>query len=253
MTAPETPVRPVSLDDLARLRQQTEAASELLRSRLAGHLETIRPILGPERLLGRHVVSPREHDARNADAAFEAVNEEVASLRGKPFALPRDNGGDKITLDARIQLHPFETLAKIGGDKEVVLTNPTCWVATYQSGYSLGQLRKAVANREPIRGEDLLEFVLSAITLRRNLDAQKGVATLLRDLRWEVDTRACDGLGDLQFLVFSAPFSCFRPPDDTIATATRLSGVSAFIELLDTQAVAAIEDPLRVEVEKLLS
>ena len=39
------------IEQLAELREKTEAVSGLLLSQLRGHLETIRPLLAPRRLL----------------------------------------------------------------------------------------------------------------------------------------------------------------------------------------------------------
>lgn len=247
-----TPERAVALEDLPRLREKTEAVAELLRSRLERHLDTLRTLLGPERLLGRHVRSPRDYDAANADAHFDAVKHELAELRGRPLLLPREIADDKVTIDSRIQLHPSTYELEMDGRK-VVITRPTRWLATYSSGYPVGQLCEVLGRRETVRMEDALEFALSAAVLRRTVSQEEHVATLLGDLRWGLHEAKVEGLGALVFLEIRAPMTSFRPEPSLIAQATRLSGVSSFVELVDTESIERMEDPLRTEVEKLLA
>ena len=44
----------LSIEQLAELREKTDAVSQLLRERLAAHLETLRPLFAPRWLLGKH-------------------------------------------------------------------------------------------------------------------------------------------------------------------------------------------------------
>jgi hypothetical protein len=44
----------------------------------------------------------------------------------------------------------------------------------------------------------------------------------------------------------------FRPADDLILTAIRFSGVPAFIELIDVEALNTLQDPLKLSLEKIL-
>ena len=54
--------RKMSLDELPELRRKTEAVSNFLHGQLAKHLETLRPLVAPGRILGKY-----------ADASSEAV------------------------------------------------------------------------------------------------------------------------------------------------------------------------------------
>jgi hypothetical protein len=44
----------------------------------------------------------------------------------------------------------------------------------------------------------------------------------------------------------------FRPADNLILMATRFSGVSNFVELIDVDVVNTLQDPLRSRIEELL-
>ena len=45
----------VSFDELATLRAKTEALSQFLDQQLKMHVETLRPLMAPQRVLGRYV------------------------------------------------------------------------------------------------------------------------------------------------------------------------------------------------------
>ena len=76
------------------------------------------------------------------------------------------------------------------------------------------------------------------------------ISPLLADLRYEVRSEKVEGLGELPITtVRIASLTSFRPSDSVIATATRFSGVPAFIELIDFEAARRMADPLREQIE----
>ena len=132
------------------------------------------------------------------------------------------------------------------------MTSPVCWVVAYSSGYTPSALRKALASKESRRTEDVRQFIASALALELLIERQPEIVSLLRDLRYEVRTETCDGLGDLLMVTIRSCLSSFRPSDDLIQTATRFSGVPAFIELIDIEAVHNLRDPLKERIEGIL-
>ncbi|MBV9106194.1 MAG: hypothetical protein JO313_09245 [Verrucomicrobia bacterium] len=44
----------------------------------------------------------------------------------------------------------------------------------------------------------------------------------------------------------------FSPPEPVIAAATELSGINAFIELIDADAVRQLADPFKVRISQLI-
>ena len=61
-----------------------------------------------------------------------------------------------------------------------------------------------------------------------------------------------DGLGEAPLVTLGASLSSFKPDDEMILSATRFSGVPAFIELLDVPAIDQLDDPLREQVKQAL-
>jgi hypothetical protein len=244
--------RSLSTEELSDLRTKTEAVSELLRRQLAGHLETIRPLLAPQRVLGKHVRAGQRSEVRGADQAFEELKERYARVASQPFGLPKELVEHPISIEGKLMLYPWEYTHALEEGQAITMTSPVCWVLAYSSGYTPSQLRKAFASKETRRTEDVRQFVASAVALELLIEKQPEIVSLLRDLRYEVRPETCDGLGDLPVVAIRSCLSSFRPSDEVIQTATRFSGVPAFIELIDVEAVRNLRDPLREQIEGIV-
>jgi hypothetical protein len=96
------------------------------------------------------------------------------------------------------------------------------------------------------------EFLVAALAMQTVLDSFPGIARLLKDLRYDVQVAKCPGLGDLPLVVISSCVPSFRSSDELVLATTRLSGVPAFIELIDTDAIHGMQDPLKPRLEELL-
>jgi hypothetical protein len=55
MEDPGSPEKALTFEQLAALREQTEVISQFLHHQLTVHLEALRPLLAPRRLLGKYV------------------------------------------------------------------------------------------------------------------------------------------------------------------------------------------------------
>lgn len=84
------------------------------------------------------------------------------------------------------------------------------------------------------------------------MNRNTGVLSLLDDLRYDLKADPFPGLGKLPFVTINARIHSFRPSDDMMLAATRLSGVPAFIELIDPETVSTLQDPLRNQLEAIL-
>jgi hypothetical protein len=243
--------RSLSIEDLSDLRQKTESVSQFLTQQLSTHLETIRLIVGPRRLLGRHVRGGG--DLAGADRAFDEIKESYAKCCGRPFGLSREINEDPVSIEARLEIYPWEYSYALDDDgRSITMTSPVRWVVSYRSGYTLSQLRKAIAAKESLRSEDVRQFLINALTLQHLLAKYPEIEQLLTDLRYQVRVEPCDGLGQLPLVSVSSCLPSFRPTDELIKTATRFSGVPAFIELVDMAALDTLRDPLRERIEEIL-
>jgi hypothetical protein len=243
-------------EQLAELREKTEAVSGLLLSQLRGHLDTIRPLLAPRRLLGDYVRSPMKEDVIGADVALKRLREKYKEICGKPFALPPELDEATVAMmESRLELYPWEYAHEAKNEKEskaVTMTSPVRWALTYMSGYTLSQLRQAVAGKAERRQEDVRQFLVNALVMQYVIAKFPGITRLFNDLRYDIQLETCSGLGDLPLVTITSVLPSFRPTDDVLLGAIRLSGVPAFVELIDFGAVAKLEDRLKLQIEEKL-
>jgi hypothetical protein len=244
------------LEQVAELREKTEKLSKFLAERLKDHLDTIRPLLAPVRVFGKYIRSAVREDIPGAEAAVRKLCEKYNEICGRPFSLSADLGDNAVAdLDGRIQLCPWEYTheAKSGTEtKTITVTSPVKTVLTYKSSCSLSQIRLAIAGKGDRRQEDMREFLIAALAMQSTLDKFPGIVRLLKDLRYDVQVEKSPGLGDLPLVVIGSCVPSFRPADDLVLATCNLSGVPAFIELIDSEAIHQMEDPLKPRIIELL-
>ncbi len=254
MAGTESTPKIASLDELLDAREITERISEFLTKRLRGHVAVLSPLLAPGRVLGKHA-GGRE-SAPKADEALAELTERYKQAFG-PMDIRPDL--DAATLaavgSAAIQIHPYEYAYEAQsskGAKSIAMTSPVRWVVTFGADISLSQMRSLMAGPAgEARGKAIQRFVVSALAFETVLERSASVAQLLQDLRYETSVQTLPGLERLPLAVIGVPVPSFRPSDDLLLTAVRLSGVPAFIELIDTATLASIHDPLREQIEAL--
>ncbi len=244
----------LTFEQLADLREKTEAIAQFLKDRLKGHLETIRPAFAPRRALGKY--TGIRDSVAGEDKAFAQLLTQYQEVCRNPFALPPELDQDILAnIDNQLDVQPWEYTYEAKGAKEIKtlsMNSPARWVLTYSSGYTLAQVRQAVSGLQDRRSDYVRQFVVNALVMRFMFDRYPGISQLLTDLRYEVRIEKAQGLGELPFVTVSACLPSFRPADDLILTATRFSGVPAFIELLNVDAVPTLQDPLKLQIERML-
>jgi hypothetical protein len=250
------PRETLKIEQLADLREKTEAVSRLLLNQLTEHLETLRPLLAPRRLLGDYVRSPIKEDVIGADAVVRRLREKYKEICGKPFALTPDLDEAAVAMmESRVELYPWEYTHEAKNEKEsktVTITSPLRWALTYTSGYTLSQLRQALVGKVDRRQEDVRQFLVNALVMQYALAKFPGITRLLNDLRYDIKIDTCSGLGELPLVTITSVLPSFRPKDDILLAATSLSGIPAFVELIDFDAVPRLEDRLKSKIEEKL-
>jgi hypothetical protein len=242
--------RSLTIPELAELRSKTQAISDELQGRISAHLETIRPLFAPRRLLGKFSGgSARRDDVAGAEKAISSIRARYKELAGKPFGLKTELADDALTtIDPRVELYAWEYAHEATGAGEtkiISITSPVRWVMSFASGYTLHEVREVIAGRAEKRPGDLQQFVVNALAMGAMLEKFPSLARLLEDLRFEVSREGAPDMGNLPLVSLSSNLTSFRPPDDLLVTATGFSGVDAFIELVDRGAVDGMRDPLR--------
>ena len=253
MTELNDTAKTLTFEQLVDLRAKTEAVSQFLHKRLKVHLETLRLLLAPRRLLGKYVGV--KEDVVGADRAFAQLQELYRGVCGKPFALSAelDEGPLKL-LENRLELYPWEYIHQAKSEREtkaVTITSPVHWVLTYSAGYTLSQVLQAVIGKEQRQADALRQFVVNALVMHLVLAKYPGIAQLLTDLRYQVGVDKSPILGELPLVTLRACLPSFRPADPLILTAIQFSGVPAFIELIDVDMLDTLYDPLKQHLEQI--
>jgi len=253
MTDPQPAPQIANLDELLEFRETTERISGLLNKRLRDHLTTLTPLLAPGRVLGKFAGA--RDAAPRADEALAELTEKYRQSCGSPFDLKPDLDEEALaSIAASVRVYPYEYSYEARGVKaarKIAMTSPVRWVVSYQTEYSLSQIRGLTQAPSERQTQSIRQFVVNALAFQVVLARNTAVAHLLRDLRYAVSTEALPGLEKLPLAVFRFDLPSFRPPDELLLTATRLSGVPAFIELIDRAALREMADPLRRELEAL--
>lgn len=242
--------KPLALQDLPELRRKTDLVSRFLREQVLKHLETLRPLLAPDRVFGRYAGG--RSDATGAERALSDLQQAYKPFTSKPYDLPEAFDTSWLTLVGNtLDLHPWEYRIAPQG-KPITLSSPVKWGLAYRSGFTLAEAADAVTGRAASRPELLRQFVVNALVLQVVLARYPGVVQLFHDLRFELSTETVAELGRLPVVSITSCLTSFRPPDDLVLAATAFSGVPAFVELIDLEAVRTPRDFLKERLEELL-
>jgi len=254
MSGPEKLTRPLTFQELPELRRKTEVISKFLQDQVLTHLETLRPMLSPERLFGRYAGS--KEDVAPADRALAQLQRNYKPFSAPPFDLPSELDHYWLTLvGGRVTLYPWEytyQAGPAGESKAISMTSPLRWVVSFSSAYTLSQVRQTLAGKGERRPEHIRQFVVNALVTQLIITHAPGLAPLFTDLRYQLQTDYAPDLPKLPLTTITSGVPSFRPGDDLILAATNFSGVPAFIELLDVGALPELKDPLKTHIEDLL-
>jgi hypothetical protein len=238
---------------LLMLRKLTRAVADLLRGEVKEHLATLGPLLRQRAVLGEHVKGSLKETVKGADAALKEVQSLYEALApGQPFGLPRELKPPLDVVGAAVELTPTEYAHEAKGEREaktVTVTSPLRWVLHY-SGCTPRRLRELLAERDRA-GNELQQVVVHYLMLHVVLARQPGVVKIFRDLRMPISTGRLEGCGELPITYLSAAVATVRPPDDVIIENTEISGMDVFEEVLKTEDIVALRDPLRERLIEL--
>jgi hypothetical protein len=238
-----------SLDNkqFLKLRQATEKVASVLSKRLASHLEVLRPLFIPRMLLGSYVKSAAIEEVPGSEKAFATLQERYAAVCERPFGLPRKLQPPLPPISNQLEMSPFRYTLHISSpaEKHITITSPSQWILSYGTECPLDRLRAMVAGQETRQPEAMQQALVNHLIPGVFLKYHPGHGRLLEDLRYQVETKELADLGGLPVLILKTPVETFLPPDDFILQITQLSGIAAFQEIIDPEAIEKIPDPLQ--------
>jgi len=229
-----------------RLRLNTERITQLLEKRLNNHLNTLRSLFIPWRLLGTYVKSTTTDDTPGSDKAFAELQDQFRAICEKPFGLPKKLHTPLPPISNQLVAVPLKYFLKLGdSQKRTTITAANRWVVSYRSECTYERLKAMVAGIENPQPDDMKQSLIDHLTLVVFLKRFPALSQLLRDLRYEVEIRNLDDLGGLPVVVLKMPLESFLPSDDFILEVTQLSGIPAFQEIIAEDAPDNLPDPLK--------
>ena len=240
----------LTMGELPELRRKTENVSRFLREQIVSYLEILRPLFAPERVFGKHAGG--KVDVPGTERALVELQQNYKPFTRKPYDLPETLDPNWLTLVGNaLELHPWEYAHSVQG-KPITMTSPVRWVVNYRANYTLAQVKSLLGAKETVRQDYLRQFVVNALVLQLVLNRNAGLVQLFHDLRYELKANDSAELKGLPLVTITSHLASFRPTDDLIAAATAFSGVPAFIELLDLEALRQPADPFQARLETLL-
>lgn len=245
----------LTIDQVASLREKTDTVSHILGSRLRTYTDTLKPLLAPRRLLGRHVGS--RDDVNGSDLALTRLKELYRDESHSPFGLPLEFPDTALAqLDSQPAIYRWEYTHTAKSDREarnLTITSPVQWVLSYESELTLSQVHSMLESRMERKTEALRQFVISALVMQLLIKSQPSLVQLFSALRYQVDVKPLPGSGALPVVTIAAPLTSFRPADELLLMATRFSGVPAFVELISPESIESLDDPLRTQLQQTLA
>ena len=244
----------LTLAQLVPLRKTTRAVADLLRGQLKDYLVALTPLLRPKAFLGEFVAGGGKEAVSGAERAFQevqAIYQRVTSAR--PFLISRDIATPLEIAYSPIDLNSYEyshPAAAESGTKTVSVTSPLKWVLSYP-GCSVAGLRELVSQKSPSE-DTLYNFAVHYSVLFFISQRSAAFSKILKGLRFPIASVTLPEFGQLPLVVAASEVTSRRPSDQLIVDSTEISGVNSFEEVIDLQALASLQDPLRSQVDELV-
>jgi len=234
-------------EQFLKLRQATGKVATVLSKRLESHLEVVRSLFIPRKILGSYVKSSVMEEVSGAEKAFARLQEQYAAVCERPFGLSRNLHPPLLPISNHLEITPFHYRLDFPGqgEKQITILSPTQWILSYGSECPLDRLRAMITGKEARQPQDMQQALINHILPGIFLTFHPGLERLLEDLRYQVEIRELTDLGGLQTVTLKIPLETFLPPDDFILEITQLSGIAAFQEIIDPEAIEKIPDPLQ--------
>ena len=230
-----------------QLRKNTEKIAKILDKRLKGHLNLLKPLFIPRKLLGTYIKSSSMEEISGSDKAFAELQERYAAICEKPFGLPKKLKTPLPPISNKLDAIPFRYSLYIGDSpkKDTNITAANRWILSYRSECPYNRLKAMVMGAEKRQPDDMKQSLIEHLTMVILLKHFKDLIQLFQDLRYEVVIQKLEDLGGLPVVILKASIESFLPPDDFILQITQLSGIPAFQEIIDLDAADNIPDPLK--------
>jgi hypothetical protein len=240
---------------LLSLHGLTRDVSQACLRHLKAQVEAMAPLFRPRRFLGDHMEGSGKEGVQAADRNLHDLRELYGKVAVKPFDLRPELPAPLESVATKFQFDEWEYINATETDRgwqSIRVTTPLTWVLSYSSPYSLSTLRGVVSGQGQRDPEAIRTFILRACLMYQLFTKIPAITEILTGLRYKVEIKKSPQLGELPFVTISAPFRTFRPNDKLVAMASGLAGGASFAEIVETDSVWNLSDPLRDEALEIL-
>jgi hypothetical protein len=244
-----------NVEQLLHLHNLTKDVAKSCQKQLRGYLETIALLFRPRRILGDAMEGAERESLGGSERVLGELRDSYRRVAVRPFDLRPDLSLPLESVSTQMQLYEWEYAHETKterGWRTIRVTSPLTWVITYSSPYSLSMIRQVLAGHEDRNPDAVRAFVLRACLMHLQFAKFPAIAELLAGLRYRVEVRHVQDMGDLPLVTVSAPFSTTRPPDNLVTVASGLAGGDSFAEVLDLDSIRTLADPLREQIVAIL-
>jgi hypothetical protein len=240
-----TNTKEIDLEKMGALRDASQRISIILRRRLTGYLNTLRPLFSPQKVLGEYMESAYSQTVPGADKNFSEIEEQYKLIARETFNIPSKLGTPLPNIKNEIEIHPWEYLHCLNNDTDEVvrISSPVRWVISYSGGHTLRDLLIEKTKKEYLDKVDVRKLLLNSLTICKLMELAPDMVQLFNDLRYKVTIEKSTLSGELPYLTLTSDVPSFRPQDELIRTAIKLSGKQVFEELIDVDAISELSDP----------
>lgn len=244
----------VDNEKFIQLRKNTEKIADILFKRLKGHLGILKPLFNPAKLLGAYLKSANMEDVPGSDKAFARLQEQYTAICEKPFGLPKKLQTPLPPISKQLTAMPFKyaLFMEDNKNKATSIIAATRWVLSFQSECPYSRLKAMVAGEETRQADDMKQALIEHLTMAALIEDSKELIQLLADLRYETQILKHQDLGGLPVVILKAPIQSFLPSDEFMLNVTQLSGIPAFQELVDMDALENMPDPLKKSLQQAI-
>ncbi len=239
----------LDIPKLLTLRKLTRAVADTLTAELKMYLATLAPLIQPRQVFGEFIRGGTKQGTTDTDKPFRQLQELYKSLaRTKSFNLREEFDSPLDIQNTAVEFTPAEyEYQAVNGDekKTITVTSPLTWILNIP-GFGPQRLRELLSAPLARRNAaELQQSLLHSLVLHLTITNRPGVTQLLDGLRFQVSSGRCDEFGELPLVKITFPVSTIRPSDELIIQSTEMSGMSAFEEVIDTESLTNMHDPIK--------
>lgn len=245
-------VKEIKMEDMTRLRELSRRVASSMSEDVNAYLKTLTLLFSPRKVLGEFMAGGDKGKVVGAEKNFSLIEEQYKAIMRDSFGYATKLSSIVPVVSSKLMLNSWESLEDFDGLR-LTITSPTKWVLGYESSVSMKELIQIHAEGGKLPQEKASTFVIAKLVMKCQLDNSKGLVRLIEGLGYKLTEEKLPSVtGELPHMVLHAPIESFRPQDDLVKMASQFSGSSTFEELIDEEAINALQNPLKDKLDALL-